>query len=147
MSSGVLFSESARVTANRRIRVVVADDSQTALAAICRYLKFEDIFEIVGTARNGEELIAETVRLVPDLVLSDLSMPRMSGLEAASELRRIRPELRILIVTQLSGLSLRNECLRCGADDLIEKSQLPEKLMADVRRLFPNFSGTRGSHG
>ena len=129
--------EGATMAGSHRIRVVVADDSQTALAAICHYLEFEGMFEIVGTARDGEQLIAEALRLVPDLVLSDLSMPRMSGLEAAVELRRILPELRILIVTQLSGLSLRDECLRCGANGLIEKSQMPEKLLKEVTRLFP----------
>jgi len=118
--------------------VVVADDSPTALASICQYLEFEGIFEIIGTARDGVELMAEAQRLVPDLVLTDLSMPRMSGLEAAIELRRILPELRILIITQLSGLSLRDECLRCGADGLVEKGQMPEKLIEEVSRLFPH---------
>jgi len=122
---------------NRRIRVVVADDSPTALASICQYLEFEGIFEIVGTAMDGQQLVAEAQRLVPDLVLTDLSMPRMSGLEAASELRRNLPELRILIITQLTGLSLRDECLRCGADGLVEKSHMPEKLIEEVSRLFP----------
>jgi len=130
--------ECAMTPSNRRVRVVVADDSPTALASICQYLEFEGIFEIIGTARDGEQLLAETQRLVPDLVLSDLSMPRMSGLEAATELRRILPELRILIITQLSGLSLKDECLRCGADGLVEKGQMPEKLIEEVSRLFPN---------
>lgn len=124
---------------NRRIRVVVADDSATALASICQFLEFEGIFEITGTARDGRQLVAEAQRLVPDLVLSDLSMPEMSGLEAAKELRRILPELRILIVTQLSGLSLRDECLRSGADGLVEKSLMPEKLIEEVTRLFPGL--------
>jgi len=124
---------------DRRIRVIVADDSPTALASICHYLEFEGKFEISGTARDGEQLVAEAQRLVPDLVLSDLSMPRMNGLEAATELRRILPELRILIITQLSGLSLRDECLRCGADGLVEKGQMPEKLSEEVSRLFPEL--------
>ena len=122
---------------NRPIRVVVADDSATALASICQYLEFEGGFEIAGTARDGEQLIAKTRSLVPDLVLSDLSMPRMSGLEAATELRRIFPALRILIITQLSGLSLREECLRWGADGFVEKCHMPEKLIEEVSRLFP----------
>ena len=123
---------------DHRIRVVVADDSPTALASICQYLEFEGNFEITGTARDGRQLVAEAARLIPDLVLSDLSMPQLSGLEAAKELRRILPELRILIITQLSGLSLRDECLRCGADGLVEKGQMPEKLIEEVSRLFPN---------
>jgi len=122
---------------SRRIRVVVADDSVTALASICQYLEFEGIFEIAGIARDGRQLVAETLRLVPDLVLSDLSMPQMSGLEATAELRKLVPQLRILIITQLSGLSLREECLKRGADGLVEKSLMPEKLMEEIARLFP----------
>lgn len=122
---------------NRPIRVLVADDSATALACICRYLEFEGVFEVVATASDGLQLIQKTGRLRPELVLTDLSMPRLNGLEAAAELRRLFPELRIVIITQLSGLSLREECLRCGANGFVEKGQMPEKLMEEVRRLFP----------
>lgn len=121
----------------RPIRVLVADDSATALACICRYLVFEGVFEIVATASDGLQLVQKTARLRPELVLADLSMPRLNGLEAATELRRLFPQLRIIIITQLSGLSLREECVRCGANGFVEKSQLPEKLMEEVRRLFP----------
>jgi len=70
-------------------------------------------------------------------VLTDLSMPRVSGLEATMELRKLFPELRILIFTELNGYSLREECLRCGANGFVEKSAMPEKLMDEVLRLFP----------
>jgi two-component system NarL family response regulator len=80
----------------------VADDSATALASIRQYLEFEGDFEIAGTARDGQQLVAETRRPVPDLVPSDLSVPRMNGLEAVTKLRRIFPGLRILITTQLT---------------------------------------------
>ena len=120
-----------------RIRVLVADDSPTALQSICRYLEFEGAFEVVGTASDGLHLLHKTRRYRPDLVLTDLSMPRVTGLEAAIELRRAFPEVRILIFTELNVLSLREECLRCGADGFIEKSQLPERLMEEVEKLFP----------
>ncbi len=122
---------------NRRIRVLVADDSPTALLSVCRYLEFEGEFEVVGTATDGLDLLHETKSLHPDLVLTDLGMPRISGLEATMELRKLFPELRILIFTELNGYSLRDKCLRCGADGFVEKSQMPEKLMEQVRRLFP----------
>lgn len=122
---------------DRTIRVLVADDSATALACICKYLEFEQMFEIVATASDGLQLVQKTGRLRPELVLADLSMPRLNGLEAATELRRLYPDLRIIIITQLSGLSLGEECVRCGADGFVEKSQMPEKLMEEVRRLFP----------
>jgi two-component system nitrate/nitrite response regulator NarL len=121
---------------NRRIRVLVADDSPTALLSVCRYLEFEGKFEVLGTAADGLDLLQKAKSLLPDLVLTDLSMPRISGLEATMELRKSFPELRILIFTELNGISLRDECLRCGADGFVEKSQMPEKLMEEVQRLF-----------
>jgi DNA-binding NarL/FixJ family response regulator len=122
---------------NRRIRVLVADDSRTALQSLCQYLEFNGGFEIVGTAGDGIHLLQQTERLHPELVLTDLSMPRMSGLTATQGLRKAFPDLRIIIFTELSGLSLREECLHCGADGFVEKSQMPEKLLQEVRRLFP----------
>jgi two-component system response regulator NreC len=124
----------------RKIRVVVADDSRTALQAVCAYLDFEGQFEIVGTANDGLSVLRQAERLCPDLVLTDLRMPRMTGLEAATQLRKSFPELRILIFTELNGLLLREECLQGGFDGFVEKSQMPEKLMEEVRRLFPENS-------
>jgi DNA-binding NarL/FixJ family response regulator len=64
-------------------------------------------------------------------------MPQKNGFEATAELRRSFPELRVLIFSELHGLSLREECLKWGADGFVEKSQMPEKLMQEVHRLFP----------
>jgi DNA-binding NarL/FixJ family response regulator len=122
---------------NRRIRVIVADDSKTALRSVCEYLKVDEKFEVVGTATNGCEVLEQTERLRPDLVLTDLHMPRLTGMEAAKSLRTSFPGLRILIFLALRGPSLREECLRCGADGLVEKGQVPEGLMEEVQRLFP----------
>lgn len=124
-------------SSNHRIRVLVADDSQTALLSVCKYLEFEGEFEVVGTAGDGVALMDKTKDVRPDLVLSDLSMPRVGGLEAARELRKLFPRMRILIFSELNGLSLRDECLRSGADGFVRKSDMPEKLMEEVRRFFP----------
>jgi DNA-binding NarL/FixJ family response regulator len=123
---------------NRRIRILVADDSRKALLSVCKYLEFEGNFEIVATATDGQQLLRKTQIYRPDLVLTDLSIPRINGLQAAILLRRTFPKLRIIIFTELTGLSLRDECLRSGADGFVEKSQMPEKLMEEVRRLFPD---------
>jgi len=93
---------------NRRIRVLVADDSPNALRSVCRFLKSLEEFEIVGTARDGQHLLHQAARFHPDLVLTDLSMPQKNGLEAAIELRRSFPAMRVLIFSELSGLSLRS---------------------------------------
>jgi DNA-binding NarL/FixJ family response regulator len=122
----------------RRIRVLVADDSPMALRSVCKYLELEKELQIVGTARDGQHALLQVKRFRPDLVLTDLSMPQMNGLEAAAELRKAFPQVRVLIFSELSGLSLSEECLRSGADGFVEKSQMPEKLMQEVRKLFPN---------
>ena len=123
---------------SNRIRVLVADDSRVALNSVCKYLEIEEQFEIVGTAYDGVRLLELAEQLRPDLVLADLSMPQINGLEAARELRRLYPELRLLIYSGLHGLSIRDECQRSGADGFVEKSQMPQKLMEEVRRLFPH---------
>ena len=123
----------------RKIRVVVADDSNTALLSVCGYLEFEGRFEIVGTADDGLQVMHQTERFRPELVLTDLLMPHMTGLEAATQLRKAFPDTRILIFTELTGPTLREECLRCGADGFVQKNQIPEKLLSEVGRLFPKI--------
>lgn len=120
----------------RKIRVVVADDSVTALLSVCSYLEFEGQFEIVATAPDGLQVLHQAERFRPDLVLTDLRMPRMTGLEAATQLHKSFPDLRILIFTELSGPDVREQCLRCGADGFVEKNHMPEGLLEEVYRLF-----------
>jgi DNA-binding NarL/FixJ family response regulator len=122
----------------RRIRILVADDSRQALLSVCKYLEFEGDFEIIATATDGLQLLRKAERYRPDLVLTDLSIPRINGLQATTVLRKAFPNLRIIIFSELSGILLPEECLRCGADSFVEKSRMPEKLMEEVRRLFPN---------
>jgi DNA-binding NarL/FixJ family response regulator len=125
---------------NRRIRVLVADDSPTALRSVCKFLKFQGEFELTGTARDGQHVLHQAERFRPDLVLIDLSMPQKNGLEATMELRKAFPEMRVLVYSQLSGLALKEECLRWGAHGFVEKSQMPETLMEEIHRLFPGKS-------
>jgi DNA-binding NarL/FixJ family response regulator len=132
------YRESAKKVSKHRIRVLVADDSRTALSSVCRYLEHDGRFEIVGTAIDGVRLLHKVHRTRPDLVLIDLSMPQMNGLEATIALRTANPELRLIIFSGLQGLSLREECLRSGADGFIEKSQMPEGLLQEISRLFPD---------
>ena len=119
-----------------KIRVLVADDSPTALQSVCDYLEFAGGFEIVGTASDGLNAVQLASQHKPDLVLLDLSMPRVNGLEAAKQIHRCTPAMRVIIFTELEGLSLGDECLRHGADSFVSKNQLPEKLLVEIRRLF-----------
>ena len=128
------------------IRVLVADDSPTALRSVCDYLEFAGGFEIVGTASDGMNAIQLTSLKKPDLVLLDLSMPRVNGLEAAEQIRLSSPDLRLIIFSELHGLSLGDECRRHGADGFVHKSLLPEGLLSEIDRIFslrPPFAAGR----
>jgi len=119
-----------------KIRVLVADDSPIALRSVCEYLEFAGGFEIVGTASDGLNAIQLAALHKPDLVLLDLSMPRVNGLEAALQLRLASPGLRLIIFSEHNGLTLADECRRHGADGFVSKSVLPEGLLTEIQRLF-----------
>jgi DNA-binding NarL/FixJ family response regulator len=122
--------------ATKTIRVLVADDSPTALRSVCDYLEFAGGFEIVGTASDGLNAVQLAAARKPDLVLLDLSMPRVNGLEAALQIRLSSPELRVIIFSELNSDALEQECRRYGADSFVHKSQLPDRLLAEIDRLF-----------
>ncbi len=120
----------------KSIRVLIADDSPTALRSVCEYLEFAGGFEIVGTASDGLNAVQLASVHKPDLVLLDLSMPRVNGLEAAQQIRLSSPDLRVIIFSELHGLSLADECRRHGADSFLHKSHLPDRLLPEIDRLF-----------
>ncbi|HVN07817.1 MAG TPA: response regulator [Patescibacteria group bacterium] len=120
-----------------RIRVLVADDSPTALNSICAFLEMEGGFEIVGTASDGINVLQQAAALHPDLVLLDIHMPRMSGLDVTRELRRASPALPIIVFSEIAGTTLWAECIGHGASAFVHKSQMPEQLLREVWRLFP----------
>jgi len=124
-----------------RIRVLVADDSPTALRSVCRYLKFEGAFQIVGTARDGQHALHQAQRFRPDLILIDLSMPLKNGLEAAMELRKAYPEIRVLIYSQFKRTRTAGRVLTVGGPRLCgKKAKCRKTLMEEVHRLFPDKS-------
>jgi DNA-binding NarL/FixJ family response regulator len=131
------------MTSTKSIRVLVADDSPTALRSVCDYLEFAGGFEIVGTASDGLNAIQLASVHKPDLVLLDLNMPRVNGLEAALQIRLSSPHLRVIIFSELNGLSLSEECRRHGADSFVHKSHLPERLLPEIDRLFHSGNGNR----
>jgi DNA-binding NarL/FixJ family response regulator len=127
------------VSSPSRIRVLVADDSPTALSSICAFLEMEGGFEIAGTASDGVNILQQAETLRPDLVLMDIHMPRMNGLEVTSQLRKSFPSLPIILFSEIAGTTLWAECIGRGASAFIHKSQMPEQLLREVWRLFPGY--------
>lgn len=120
------------------IRVLVADDSPTALRSVCDYLDFAGGLEVVCTACDGMDAVQLVAKHQPDLALLDFRMPRLNGLLAAQELRRVHPGLRVIIYSEIQGTTLEEECRNHGADGYVSKGRLPDGLLHEIRRLFPD---------
>ena len=120
----------------RAIKTIVVDDSPNALRAMCSMVARQPNLSIVGSATNGREALAAARSLRPDLVLLDLEMPVMDGIEAMSRLGRECPTTRVVIVTIHDTPELRRLCCRHGAYGFIAKDALEDELPTVVLRLF-----------
>jgi len=118
------------------IRTLVVDDSTAALHSICSFLKLQPNIDIVGTATDGCQGLASAHALHPDLVLVDVQMPVMNGVEAARRLRQDLPATRIIMVTVHDSPEVRQACRESGADGFIAKEHLDEELPALLEQLF-----------
>ena len=113
----------------RPIRVFLVDD-QSMLRAAFRSLLMEDPrFEVVGDCGEARTAIERVGELRPDVVLLDISMPGLSGLDALAPLRAAHPRVRILMLTHHEGDSFVDQALRGGADGYLSKDSDPSELM------------------
>jgi two-component system response regulator DesR len=117
------------------IRVVVAEDQAMVLGALAALLETETDIEVVGRARDGKEAVALTLSARPDVLLTDIEMPHLSGLEVAAELRRLGSAARVLIVTTFGRAGYLRRALEAGAAGYLLKDSPPEVLADAVRRV------------
>ncbi len=118
------------------IRTLVVDDSAAALHSICRFLKLQANIELVGTATDGCQGLTSAHDLHPDLVLLDVQMPVMNGIEAATRLRQDLPDTHIIMVTVHDSPEVRQACRESGADGFIAKEHLDEELPTLIEHIF-----------
>lgn len=123
-------------TVHDPIRTLVVDDSPAALHSICYFLKLRPNITVVGTATDGREGLASAYALHPDLVLIDVQMPGMNGIEAASQLKRDLPATRVIMVTVHDSPEVRLACRQCGADGFIPKEHLNEELPVLLQQII-----------
>jgi DNA-binding NarL/FixJ family response regulator len=119
-----------------RIRALVAAESPIALGGICLLLGTQSDMEVAGTASSGAELIEKAEHLEPDLVIAEASLPGIDGFACASQLRRVMPRLRIVLLTEPDSDVSPSMCREAGADACLSKNQIPEGLLSEIRGLF-----------
>ena len=117
------------------MRLLIADDHTLFRQSLRNLLEVHGL-EVLGEATNGREAIDLAIRLQPDVVLLDLSMPEMSGLEAIPRLREARPQTKIVILTASSDDADLFEALRLGADGYLLKNLEADRFLTLLRRLL-----------
>jgi DNA-binding NarL/FixJ family response regulator len=117
-------------------RTLVVDNSVVFLKSLCSYLKTQPLFQVIGTAADGGEALRVVELLGPDLVLMDLHMPVIDGLQATAILRRRMPNVRIIIMTLEDPATLKAEAWAHGSHGFIWKPQITNDLITEVHQVF-----------
>ena len=115
------------------IRVLVADDQSMVRAGFRMLLSGEDDIEVVAEASNGIEAVEKAARFAPTVVLMDIRMPELDGLEATRRILAADPEARVLVLTTFDLDEYVYEALRAGASGFVLKDDPPEQLLEAVR--------------
>ncbi|GLI06884.1 histidine kinase [Paenibacillus tyrfis] len=115
------------------IRLLLVDGQPSIRESLQMILAREKDFEVVGLAEDGEQALEQCERLRPHVVLMDLHMPRMDGVEAAKRVKQKHPGVRVLIMTTIQETEKAVEALRSGADGYLLKSSEPRELSETIR--------------
>jgi DNA-binding NarL/FixJ family response regulator len=116
-------------------RILIVEDHNLLRQGLRSLVSTMPDFEVAGEARDGKEAIHQAQLLRPDLVLMDLSMPGMNGMEAAAQIKRRMPEVRIIALTAFKTDEYVREALRAGADGYVLKDASYEELVMALRRV------------
>jgi DNA-binding NarL/FixJ family response regulator len=116
------------------IRVVIADDAVGLRRLLRAVLTRQPGFEVVGEAGNGAEALVAVSRTRPDLVLLDLTMPVMDGLEALPRIIGLSPSTRVVVLSGFNAGQMEHEALALGAHAYLTKGLPPGELVAALRR-------------
>jgi PAS domain S-box-containing protein len=114
------------------VRILIADDHEIVRRGIRSLFTLRPDWNVCGEAVDGREAVEKAKQLLPDIVLLDISMPFLNGLEAARIIRREVPQSRVLIVSQYDATHMRAKALEAGASGYVAKSDLSRELLAAV---------------
>jgi DNA-binding NarL/FixJ family response regulator len=131
-----------------RPTVLLADDHTIVIEGLARLLRDHD-FDVVGTVGNGDQLLEAARRLRPDVIVTDLSMPALSGLDVLARLKTERITSKLIVLTMHNDANLATVAMREGASGFLLKESAGEELLAAIRqalqgRIYLTPALTRG---
>jgi len=118
------------------INILVADDSVLFREGLCMLLQSEQLVKVVGEANNGLEAMELISRHKPDVVVTDIQMPEMDGIEFTKELRHIYPQVRVIGLTMFNEDALIVKMLEAGAKGYLQKNANKQKVIEAIRAVF-----------
>jgi DNA-binding NarL/FixJ family response regulator len=121
------------VAVSERIRVLIVDDHPVVRRGLASFLGNEPDLEVVGAAVDGEEALKLADERSPEVVLMDLSMPGIGGIEATKQLIAAHPGIRVLMLTSFGGHERMVEALKAGAVGYVVKDTAPSEMLRALR--------------
>ena len=120
------------------LRILIADDHEAVRKGVCAILGSRVDVEVCGEAENGKEAIEKANALKPDLIILDITMPVLSGFDAAREIRKTLPHVPILILSMHESNQLVEEAKKIGVQGFVTKTQVGSTLLLGVDTLLRN---------
>ena len=117
-----------------RPRVLLADDHGIIVDGLCRIL--ESRFDVVGVVHDGRALVQEALRLRPDLILADISMPVLNGIDAVRQIRKQDVTMKVIFLTMHPDLHYATEAIEAGASGYVLKHSVTSDLLTAVERVL-----------
>lgn len=118
------------------IRVLIADDHHVVRRGLLFFLKTQKDIEVVGEASNGEEAVQLATALGPDIILMDLVMPKLNGIEATAKVKELLPKTEVLMLTSFSDRDHVIPALEAGAAGYQLKDIEPDELVKSIRQIM-----------
>lgn len=116
----------------RSISVLIAEDHTIVRKGLCALLEESEHIKVIGDAENGHEAIKKTLELQPDIVLMDISMPILNGLEATRRIKSDNPDIRVIILSMHANAEYILQGLQAGAESFLLKESAPEELIKAI---------------
>lgn len=126
------------------IRIVLAEDQTLVLDALSALLSLESDLNVIGCATNGEMALQQIQELKPDVLVTDIEMPRLSGLDVAAQIREISPQTKVIIVTTFGRAGYLRRALDVGAKGYLLKDTPASELADAIRQVHAGGHAING---